>query len=354
MRIHNFNNFSTNEKLGISVPSLLYTDTIFSKTWGYFWDFYYSDKNKFEDRIIIPYTNIRPSILDRDLYSKFPVVGIGLNLYFDKNKKFDKKFGKGRDYYVGGSAMKFGNKNWEGYTRLAKPVKMISDHGVFIECGISIDLSDRFHEDKQEYILRDSINEAIWHELNHLYEFYQRVLNVGGRPVRNRSPKLSIQFAGSNKWGIPYNIFTHWNSKFSHYIYVSEPIELNARVQEAGYHVYTNGFESVYKTDAWEDALYMSKFSADEFIKSLNSKIGEYTDSEGIDFMKEKLKKMWLSEYEKSLSETGETATINVRRLKRESCDDFIKYFESRFIEGGKYLIKKIGKLVDIDPYKKP
>jgi hypothetical protein len=353
MRIHTFNNFPTNEKLGISIPSILYSDIIFSKTWGHFWDFYYSDQNKFEDRIIVPYR--KPSILDRELYTRFPVVGMGLNLTFNRNKNFDKQFGKGRDYYVGGSAMKFGNKNWEGYTKLAKPVKMTSDHGVFIECGISIDLSNRFHEDKQEYALRDSINEAVWHELNHLYEFYQRVLNVSGKPVRNRSPKLSIQLTGSNKWGIPNSIFTHWNSNFSHYIYVSEPIELNARVQEAGYHAYTNGFDTVYKTDAWEDALYLSKFNADEFIKSLNSKIEEYTtDSDGVDFIKEKLKKMWLSEYEKALLTTGETPTINLRKLKRESCDDFIKSFESRFINGGKYLIKKIGKLIDIDPYRKP
>ncbi len=375
MGIINFKNFQLNEKVGLAEPTLFYTEPIFNKVWNEFLEFYQSDDKKIDDQVNITYTKIRPNITDKVLYAQFPVVGIEINTVFNKmaDTEFEKKYkyiilgrrkeGKTLAFSVGGWAIGFGKSNWAGYTRKAPPVKEVSDHGLILSCVFSIDLSPNFNMGLYKKKIQDELEECIWHELNHLYEYYNRILVKGKGRIETKGPASSITAADVNKWGIPNDVYNQWMRKFTFYLYASEPHELNAQVQEAAFWVNKYGPEKITKTEAWKMAKEMENFKSEAFIKELDLEINKYIGSRPTETtlirpgggvlshpLKERLKNMWVQQYEKSLKEFNETPTIPLKVLKKMKCDEFVKYFEKRINDSGIYLRKKLGKLYSIAP----
>jgi hypothetical protein len=372
------NNFKILEKVGVADSTTFYVDPIFNKTWNEFLKFYQSDENKISKDFPITYSEIKPNldlrnIADRMMYAKFPVVGIELNLVFRKMtednfyKKYKysisswKKNGKTLTYTVGGFAVNFGHRNWSGYSRLAPPVKQAADHGVILNCGISVDLAPNFNLGLYKNKIQDQIEETIWHELNHLYEYYNRVLVKSGTIV-SRGPSTAITEADANKWGIPKDIYNFWIHNFVYYLYTSEQHELNAQVQEVAFWVKKYGFDKIQKTTAWGIANRMEKFDASIFLKGLDREIDTYISSKSIETtalrsngllshpIKERLKNMWIQQYEKMLKKYNENPTVPLQTLKKMKCDEFTFYFQKRINKSGTYLKKKISKLYIIDP----
>ena len=373
MGIFNFKNFKViNEKAGVADATLFYVDPISNKVWDEFLNYYQSDNSeKLEKNITITYNKIRPNITDKVTYSLFPVVSIELNVLFKKlstnefSKKYKynierrKKLGEKLTHTVGGFAVNFGHRNWSGYSRMTNPVRKASDHGLIIYCGVSIDLSPSFNinDSNSKNRIKDQIEETIWHELNHLYEYYNRVLSGSGS-ISSRGPSSSITSADVNKWGIPTDIYNFWTYGFTYYLYTSEPHELNAQVQEAGYSTNKYGFSKLQKTDPWKTAIHMQNFNAKSFITGLEEEINKYLLSKGEKELnnnsarpiKERLKNMWIQQYEKFLKEYGEEPTIPLSVLKKMNCDQFAEYFQKRINDAGIYLKKKLSKLYIISP----
>lgn len=364
MGIINFKNYIS-EKLGVAEASLFYIDQVFNKTWYNFLEFYQDEEDKlYEEDIRIPYSEIKPYITNTLDYVMFPVTGIDLHLNFKKSNQieFEKRYryifkSKKIKFSVTGFATNFGHRNWTGYSKATNPVKKLSDHGIIINCGISIDISPSFNvnsnEDKKKMIT--DIKETIWHELNHLYEYYHRFIHQSG-VVTSRAPNIAITLSDENKWGIPKDIYDEWLYNFSYYLYASEPHELNAQVQEVAFFVTEHGFDSVYKTHAWKVANYMEKFSADKFINHMKDFITDFaekrmekdgkTDYVGAeDRVFQRLKNMWVSRYEKYTNEHKERPIMPIDTLKKMTYEQFIRYFEKRLNQSGTYLKKKIGKL---------
>ena len=371
MKISNFKNFKINEKVGVAEPTLFYVDPILNKVWNEFLEFYQSDEKRQEESYNISYNTIRPNITDRFTYSQFPVVGIELDVVFYKmtDQEFNKKYRYsmksrkgGVTHKIGGAAVSFGHKNWAGYTRMAPPVKEVSDHGLIIHCGIYIDLSSNFNMGIYKNKIQEEIEETIWHELNHLYEYYNRALVQVGR-IEKRGPSLAVTYADVNKWGIPREIYEYWTYEFAYYIYASEQHELNAQVQEAAFWINKHGISKLQKTQAWENAEYMESFDADDFIEGLDNEIFTYIESKQkpeeiakredshTAIIKERLKNMWVQQYEKALLE-GETPFLPLNAMKKMDCDEFISYFQRRLNKSGRYLKSKLGKLYEMDPNK--
>ena len=253
MGILNFKEFSLNEKLGVADATLYYIDTVYNKVWEEFRKFHSSGEKELEKDLRIGYRSFYRKITDRETYSKFPVVGITLTLDFKKltPEKFHKKYksaaSKKKKHVVGGWANRFGHKNWSGYSKIKEPIKQVTDHGIIVDLGIEVHVASDFNIGTYWKKLTDDIYETIWHELNHSYEYYNRVKSGAG-PIWARSPRLAVTYADCNKWNITKTIYDYWSGYFTYYLYASEPYELNAQVQEAGYFVSKYGIKSLYKT----------------------------------------------------------------------------------------------------------
>jgi len=353
MGIFNFNQFSKiNEKVGIAEATILYTDVVFDKVWNTFREFHTSGEGFLEEKIEIPYREFYKKIKDRDLYSKFPVVDILLFVNFTKlptdtfNGKYTSAASNRKKHVVGGWSSRFGHKNWEGYSTIKQPIKTITDHGISVSIGVDVIVSKDFNIGTYWKKLVDDINECIWHELNHSYEYYQRLISGNG-PLWKRSPRLAVTFADDNRWRISSKIHKYWSNNFTYYLYSSEPYELNAQVQEAGYFVKRYGIDSLKDTSAWQYATSMENFNADEFIKGLEEVIRD--DGKDVKSTKENLKKMWLGEYRKFLKENDEDPTINDKLVERLDCEGFVKLMAKRLNKAGRKLKIKLGKLYAFD-----
>jgi len=350
--IKRFNNFQINEKVGVAEPTLFYTEPMFNKVFYDFMEFYQSDKRKEKKMETINYSTIKPYIIDTDIYSKFPVIGIEIELDFNKMTvdEFDKSYRrikkKRRPFAMGGYASGFGHRNWTGYTRLANPIKRVTDHGIILSCSIGIDISPLFDIQSYKKVFKDYLDGTIWHELNHLYDSYNRLLS-------HASPhKVSITHADYNRWGILKNIYDYWSWNFAFHLYDSEPHELNAVVQEVASMVSKYGFGILKKTEQWENAVKMSNFSSEEFLNGLDKVILENikdADESTLSYVKNRLKKMWVSEYIKMLKFNGEEPTIPLNRIQQMDCDSFVEFFQKRINNAGETLKRRMGKLYSFE-----
>lgn len=354
MGIFNFKDFSVNEKLGVAEPTLFYIETIFSHTMNYLKDFIKSEDKELDESITIPYRRFYREITNREVYSKFPVVGIALNLEFEKispyrfNKRYKIKDEEKRPKHaVGGWASRFGHVNWSGYSKVVNPIKTVTDHGIVIDIGVNITISSDYKLETNIKRMSDDINETIWHELNHSYEYYNR-LRSGGGPIYKRSPRLAITNSDINRWKISKTIYDFWNNKFLYYLYISEKHEMNAQVQEAAYHVSKYGINSLYTTNAWRYAKYMESFDADEFIYQLEEII--LLEGKDIEQTKDSLKRMWLLQYRKYVEEEKEEHSINDKMIEHLNFNQFIYLMGRRLNRCGKTFRKKLGKLYEFDP----
>ncbi len=353
MGIFNFKDFSVNEKLGVADATLYYADAIYQKTLEEFKKFHLSGEKKHEETVNIGYRKFFRKITDREVYSKFPVVSITLNLDFNKQpvetfyKKHKSALKNKTKHAVGGWANRFGHKNWSGYSQIKDPIKTVTDHGIAIDLGIEITVSSDYNIGTYFKKLTDDIYETIWHELNHVYEFYKRVQSGGGT-IWTRAPRLAVTFADTNRWNITKGIYDYWQNNFTYYLYASEPYELNAQVQEVGYRVSKYGMKSAYKSLAWQNADFMEKFDADKFIAGLEDIIAK--KGKDVRTTKENLKKMWVNLYIKTLTDEKESPTIDHTLVSKMNCEEFVRYMGKRLNKSGKYLKAKIGKLYELDP----
>lgn len=361
MKIYNFKNFIL-ERLGVGIPSIQYAEPIYKKTIEGLKHFL-EEKKEYKEYLNDPKISseeLRPYIGTEAEYKEFPVVGISLDLHFKKvpDDIFEEEFlHDGMSHSVGGSAYRFGHKNWSGYSKKVETDIKDLPFGIQPMVGIEIYIpkSYRIEEDDK---LEDTIMKTIYHELNHLYEYYARLKGQKGLPLYKRGPKIAITYSNVNRWKIPGEIYNIWSNDLVFNFYLSEPYELNAQVQEASYMVMKHGFESLFETESWNNAISMERFNAEAFISKLDLEIEEYISAKSPEKtalytgvlalpLKERLKEMWLSEYKKQFEGEKEGPTIDFERLKKNDCEYFVRYMGKRINAAGTKLKKKLGKLYD-------
>ena len=152
MGIFNFKQFLL-ERHGIAESSLLYVDILKRKTYHRFIEFLKSKENQLDETIEVKYRYLTPFIKDRELYKDFPVVGFELIVEF--KKMTENKFKTMYDYpnysAIGGYASGFGNKNWKNYSKIVKPMKKVTEHGLIIQLSVGIDI-DKKNFDVMEFL----------------------------------------------------------------------------------------------------------------------------------------------------------------------------------------------------------
>jgi len=359
MKIYNFRNFIL-ERLGVAMPSIRYADAIYRKAMEEL-RFYMEEKQSYREYLSDPKISeeeLKRCMGTEEEYKDFPVTGITLDLNFKQVSKDDwDGFETEKMHVVGGSAYRFGHKNWHGYSKKTETKVKEVPFGIELLIGIEIFVQKGYRIEEDEK-LEDNLMQTIYHELNHLYEYYGRLLSQKGLPLYKRSPKLAITYSDVNRWRIPSDIYSLWSNELVWYFYLSEPYELSAQVQEAAYVVMKHGFDRLFETEAWKNAVLMEKFDAGRFLKMLDSEIEEYISDKGPEKtalytgvlslpLKERLKEMWLREYQKQFEMEKETPSIDFERLKKNDCEYFVRYMTKRINRAGSKLKAKLGKLYD-------
>jgi hypothetical protein len=366
MGIFNFKQFLL-ERHGVSESSLMFVDVLENKTYYSFIDFLNSKETKLDERVEIKYRTLVPYIKDKQLYADFPVVGFELILDFKKMMplKFNSLYGYANYTAIGGYASGFGNKNWKNYSKIVKPVKQVTDHGLIIQLSVGIDIDKiNFDINKPEHkeSIIDGIASTLYHELNHCYEHYKRTKKGTKRgeyrPIYDRSFNTSLTYAENNKWKFPKAIWQKWNSEFLKYIYMSESHEMNANVQEIKYFITKYPEKDVKEFKIWQTFDKMQKFDADMFYVYLINEISAHynwkdTSNELLAGCKDekevadKLKQMWVEVYEKEVKDQNAKPIIPLDTFRKMSCKQFIEYWGRQFNKNGDNIKKKISKIIN-------
>lgn len=331
------------EKVGVNLTSLKYVDIISEEVKERLKSFLQESSSNIFETIKIDSNKIKDAIGGLDDYKKFPVASIEVSVNFNKTNKNNPE----KNWSVGGGAFPFGHKNWKQYSRKTDSILTDLDFGIIIKLEVSIDIWKSFPINEIN-LLNDEINSTIWHECNHLYDAYNRFLNKKGK-VLDRALKISLSYIDQNRWKIKKEIFEFWSNDFIYLIYISEPYEINARVQELAYYVIKYGFDSIKDKQDYLLAKNLKEFKSDEFIKKLVDIIQTVYPPENTEYILSRLKKMLLSEYKRALIMNKEKPTLDISKLEKLNFNDFIKFFEKRFNNSGDRFFKKIIKLNYLD-----
>ena len=349
-----------NERFGVAEPTLYYVEPITTKIFTRLAKLCKGTTSMYKRDVTIKYPEIRPYIKNRQMYAKFPVVGIELDLSFEKltPTEYETKFKFQMDsrekrgepaikkILVGGSASGFGNRNWQGYSKLVSPIKQVTDHGIILNIGIDIYIhpSLDIENKKDAYEAMDAIKGVLWHELNHAYESYNLLDASKGRPD-TKWLKTAVTYAsvGANSWKFPKFIYDFWEDRFTYYIYFVEPYEVRAEIQELAYHINKYGLESAKKTTTWQAIEYMEKFNPDKFYQELLEEIKKYPKYIGTErAVARRLKDMWITVYKTELKSQKQKDKIDLPVTEKMRCPNFIKLWDKKFKDRAKYMRRKI------------
>lgn len=349
--------FTINEALGVAEATMFYTKRLTHVVIDEFYKYIDNTRSlggDIEDTdsvdIRIPYRQIYTLIPigKRDVYEKFPLSEIILTIELSK-KNSTEMFGYEENeevgYKVGGYASSFAKGREKYATRFMHPVRQNDDHSLSIHLGVMINYGKKFKKISQELPLFEKthlfkkIESVIVHELNHLYEYYNRKLSGGGKF------DLAMTWAsiGDNIYGVPKPVYDHWQRYFTDYIYQSEPHEINAQSQEAMTYVERLSFDRFRGTKTWKTGKIMQNFDYKEFLEGFEKIIvdSRLAKTSTIDHMVGIFKK----DYENLVAEYEEDPKIKPGYLNRMSTEEFFKFFQKRINESGSTLIKNYCRL---------
>lgn len=345
MSIFSFQNF-INEKFGVSNASLIFEPILNMRVSGLFREFLRYHKDEYSTVEIIDYPILRPFITDKDLYSEFPVVGFELKIDFKRYsvKDFEKKYPNSKpNIATGGFASYFGNKNWKEYSKIVEPIKQITDNGAIINLGISIEISEDFdiRNEKDNSKLKDDIASTLYHELNHCFEHYKRVVAKSNitRPEK-RSFSSSLSWA-DNIWKFPNKIWKYW-STLTYYLYFSEHHETRANVQEIYYYIKKYSSTELKDIRIYQMAENMESFDAQKFYDGLIQVISNHEPYIGIEkTVANRIKDMWITTYKRECESQKVKPVISFKTLEKMDCLEFLKYWQKRINRSGKIIKRK-------------
>ena len=352
-RIELFDLFPTNEAFGVAKPTTFYLTRLtyiileeFYKFVDETRDLGREEQEDYEYEVVIPYNQIISLIPtggdSMSQYSKFPLSEIILDLNFYKKNP---EYMKGHDYMVGGYAMPFAKGRESKATRFKDAVKQLVDHSLSIYLGISVYYGPYFrrvnmsHPQFESTKLFKKVESVLSHELNHLYEFYNRKLNRAG------TIQLSTTLAAltENTYDIPTSIFDMWSDNFLTFIYQAEPHEINAQSQEADSFLSRVTWDRFKRGKLYKEAMKMKNWNYHEFISELREEIEE----EGMDPDEtlEHMKERFIIDYQDQAISLKESPSPDPWKLYDMDIDKFFQIFEKKIKEAGDKLIRNFAKL---------
>jgi hypothetical protein len=349
MHILHYNQFIL-EKYGVSDASLIFFDILDMRVTGIFEDFIKSKEKKINIEEKLNYQSLKPFLTKNKIenYSKFPVIEFEIQLDFKKmtERTWEKEYPMLIDKRIatGGVASFFGNKNWSGYSKIVNPIKQVSNVGIIVNLGVSIDVHPDFSLENSEdlSVLHDDIGSTLYHELNHCFEHYVRVIsNKEIMRPESRSFNTTLTYSGQNIWKFPKFIWKYFNI-FNYYLYWSEFHETRANVQEIAFFINKYPEKELEEFKIYQVANDMENFNSEVFYNEFINVISRYESYKGIEeTIAERFKEMWIKSYEKSCKDQDVRAIISLNTLNKMNCLEFFKYWQKRINSAGKTIKRK-------------
>jgi hypothetical protein len=331
------------EKLGVATQIEPAVETIYKALLPITSRFLESNLPSDMVKISIPWAKFKIAFQGKaEDFIKFPLEKVDIKLTLRRVKKLDFR-GK---YTVGGLAQNISSKEdspGESILAVASPY-VIRDIPAEIEKTLtgrlefSIRVSNVFEGPVVDNLYRE-LRATISHELGHLNEFYQRHLKGRGGQT------FSLAWAGSKNYNIPKSIWKPWY-RFHYLVYLSEPYEQNAVVQEAYEYVKSMSLEEFKRTTFWENSQKMKNFSWEAHFRTILEAIDEVSPHLK-DSILERLKNWFVNDYKQL--ETKQTNTKLYKDI--ESIQDvpaLMKLFEKRINQAGVNMEKKLLRLFSL------
>ena len=356
MNIKKFGNYKINEEvLGIAEPTLDCVDISGARIYTEILDILNEESElnkKITTELVINYSDIKRFVEDWDKWSGFPVSEIKIDLIVTKKSLKDVKIlkvGKDDEYQtvpfkMGAYASSFAKGRERMATRFKDQIKWCVDHTLSIHFGIDLDYSDLLihskNREKYEKELQKTLDNVLLHEINHLYEYYQRKL----KGKKEMETTLTAITTGENihrRARVPWK---YWNNFFLFYIYMAEPHEIRAYTQECKSLVEELSFEEFKKHKIWLEVVNMANFDYKNFLKrfiEIISKVNPDQTDKTISLFVSDFKK----DYRKTLGEYKEKGLISPGSLDKMSEQEFFEYWERKIKTGGKNLYRRILRL---------
>jgi len=209
--------------------------------------------------------------------------------------------------------------------------------------------------------IRPYAESVLFHELTHVFEFYNRILSGSASPDFEQVSNLTQML---NKMGI----IDEWD-ELMFLIYLHLSFELNARVSEVygllrSKKISTKEefIEFLKSSRAFSYAKRLNNFSAEGYLKDFEvpqetvDRIRDYDKKEtSIDEIKDvvlsQLIDNWSQTYKTFLSDFSDDDTLTIPTLTSKvtsSPENFLKFWEKRFNKAGKDSIRKISRLYSL------
>ena len=209
--------------------------------------------------------------------------------------------------------------------------------------------------------IRPYAESILFHELTHVFEFYNRILSGSASPDFEQVSNLTQMM---NKMGV----VDDWD-ELMFLIYLHLSFELNARVSEV-YGLLRNKkitskeefVEFLRTSRVFSYAKRLNNFSAEGYLKDFEvpqhtiDRVREYDKKETpIDDIKNIVLSQfidnWSQTYESFLSDFSNDETLKIPKLSPKitsSPENFLKFWEKRFNKAGKDSIRKISRLYSL------
>jgi hypothetical protein len=331
------------EKLGVAEPTLPYITIVYEELKGKTIEFYNSDLSSYSEQIIITLKDM--SFIYKEYFSlfvQFPVEKLIINFSAKKkNQKNQELLKVGVNYATMGAAYDIGKRNEnvsylkKSSSRLPKYVLEDIKNSLVLKSDFYIEIGNNFDDEQLKKLLKD-LEDTIYHEFAHFYEYYKR-LESGSKAL-----DFTLAYVGSKNYNVPKPIFKLWN-RFLYYIYFSEPYEMRAVTQEISNKLKRMSLSEFRDTPYGQVIQKMMDFDAEEDYQNILDEISNYNPNLETSILT-RLYSWYLQDYFKDSSLTDKLPQKII--MKSKDIKTLMKKFQPRINKAGNDLNKKVLKFV--------
>jgi hypothetical protein len=195
--------------------------------------------------------------------------------------------------------------------------------------------------DELFYDLRD----AVLHEFNHMYEYYNRA--VKGKKGLDTTLSFMKKPFEMFDTGLNEEVLSVWK-QFLSLLYMSEPYEVRAMSQEAYSKRLRMPFEQFKTTKYWQYCQGMINFDASDYYEYILELIEDLPQEEQNTLLKT-LHTYFIAYYEFS-KKTGYNNPLDKKIMNTENILDLMKYFQPTINKMGEKLRRNFIRLYSLNP----
>ena len=331
------------EKLGVAEPTLPYITIVYEELKGKTINFYNSDLDSYKEQVIISLKDM--SFIYKEYFSlfvQFPVEKLIINYSVKRKKPKNKELVKlGINYATTGAAYHIGKQGEnvsylkKSSSKLPKYVLEDIDKSLVLKSDFYVEMDYEFDEEQLKKLLKD-LEDTIYHEFAHFYEYYKR-LESGSKAL-----DFTLAYAGSKNYNVPKAIFKLWY-RFLYLIYFSEPYEMRAVTQEISNKLKRMPLSEFRDTPYGRVIQKMMDFDAEEDYQNILNEISNYNPNLETSILT-RLYNWYLRDY---FSDSSLTDKLPYKIItKSKDIKTLMKKFQPRINKAGNDLNKKVLKVV--------